>query len=109
MKINLQILYSALRDPGKFQKNLVARSRAIIFQSWVKIHRLLSQRVELYSVLVQKSIRTKGIVVKNEYMVKFELKTSYAQFRNDRDGRWKVFVSESDKVTKSDVCIQEIR
>ena len=54
MKINILILYSALRNPVKFKKNLVVRSRAIIFQSWVKIYRLLWQRVELYSVLIQK-------------------------------------------------------
>ena len=31
------------------------------------------------------------------------------QFRNDPAGRGKVFLSESNEITKSDVCIQEIR
>ena len=52
MKINLHIFYNALHDPAKFQKNQVTRSQAIIFQSWVKIHRLLWQHVEFDSVLV---------------------------------------------------------
>ena len=51
MKINIQILYSALRDPVKFNKNMVAKSRTIISQSLVKIYRLLWQRMDFYSVL----------------------------------------------------------
>ena len=54
-------------------------------------------------------MRTKGIELKNEYIVKFEFKILYGQFRNDPVGRRKVFLSESDEVMKSDVCIQEIR
>ena len=41
--------------------------------------------------------------LKNEYIVKFEFKTLYAQFINDSVGRKKVFLSESDEVAKSDV------
>ena len=55
--------------------------------------------MELYSVLVQKIILTKGIEVEIEYIVKFEFETSYVQFRNDPVGRRKVFFSESDEVT----------
>ena len=46
--------------------------------------------VELYSVLIQKIIRTKGIELKNEYIVKFESETLYVQVRNDPVGRRKV-------------------
>ena len=109
MKIFTQILYSALRDSDKFQQNLVARSWAIIFQSWVKIHRLLWQRVDLYSVFIHKIIRTTGIILKNGYIVKFGFVTLYVQFRNDSVSWRKVLLSESVEVTKSDVCIQEIR
>ena len=56
----------------------------------------------------EKIICTKGIELKNEYIIKFEFKTLYAQFKNDPTGRRKVFLSEGDEVTKSDVCIQEI-
>ena len=77
------MFYSASRDPAKFQQNLVARSWAIIFQSWVKIHRLLWQHLDFFSVLIHKIIRTTGIKLKNGYIVKFEFQTSYVQFRND--------------------------
>ena len=42
-------------------------------------------------------------------MVKFEFETLYVQFINDPVDWRKVFLSESDEVMKSDVCIQEIR
>ena len=40
--------------------------------------------------------------------MKFEFKTLYVQFRN-AVGRRKVFLNESDEITKSDVCIQAIQ
>ena len=46
--------------------------------------------MELYSVLVQKIIRTKEIELENEYIVKFEFETLYVQFRNDPVGRRQV-------------------
>ena len=51
MEINTQIFDSASRDPVRLKKNLFAKSRAIIFQSWVKIY----SRVHLDSVLIQKN------------------------------------------------------
>ena len=65
--------------------------------------------MKLYSVLAQKIIRTEGIEVKNEYIAKCEFETLYVQLINDSVDRRKVVLSESDEVTKSDVCIQEIR
>ena len=65
--------------------------------------------MDLYSILIQKIIRSKGIELKNEYIVKFEFKTLYAYFRNDPVGRRKVFLSKINEVTESDVCIQEIQ
>ena len=54
----------------------------------------------------KKIIRTKGIELKDEYIVQFELKILYAQFGNDPVDKRKVFLSESDEVTKSDVSIK---
>ena len=54
-------------------------------------------------------ICTKEIRLKIEYIVKFKFETLYVQFINDSVVRRKDFFSESDEVTKSDVCIQEIQ
>ena len=72
MKINIQILYSALRALVRLKKILVARSRAIIFQSSVKIYGLLSQYVDLFSVFTTKKIiRAKRIELKKGVLEKW--------------------------------------
>ena len=50
-----------------------------------------------------------GLSSKMSILWKFEFKTLYAQFWNGPVGRRKVFLSESNEVTKSDICIQEKR
>ena len=80
-----------------------------IFQIRVKIHRLIWQRVDLYSVHIHKRLRPTEIKLKNAYIVKFEFETLYVEFRNNPVGWRNVLLSENDEVTKLDVCIQEIR
>ena len=80
MKIFLRILFGALRNPVNFGKDLVVRSRAIIFQRCTKIHRLLWERVNFYSFLLQKVICTEGIELKNEHIVEYTCAILYAKF-----------------------------
>ena len=65
--------------------------------------------MDLYLVFIYKIIRNTQIKLKNVYIVKFEFETLYVQLRNDPVGWRKVLLNKSNEVTKSDVCIQEIR
>ena len=76
----------------------------------MKIYRLLHDSAWIFTVFSSKKIiRSKVINLKNKSIVKLKFKTFYAQFRNNPVGRRNIFLSESDEVTKSDVCFQEIR
>ena len=63
--------------------------------------------MKLYSVLNQKIIPTKGIELKNEYIVKFKFETLYVQFKNDPVGRRIVVLSESDVPEVLNVHVNE--
>ena len=102
MKINIQILYSAFCDAVKLKKISGSQDSRNNFPN-------LSENIQVLMAACRSLLcfhRKKLYALKkNEYIVKFEFKILYVQFRNDPVCRRKVFWSESDEVTKSDVCI----
>ena len=72
---------------------------------YVQKHRLLWQRLNFYSFLLQKIMYIEGIELKNEYIVEYTCVILYPQFWKDPVGRSKVSLSESNRVTKSNVYV----